>query len=112
MRNAMLLNGILTNSEVWFGLTKTDYTILEQVDEFLLRGILQAHSKTPREMLYLETGAMPIRFVIKKRRLSYLHHLLSRDKSEIISQIYFAQKQQPVKNDWVTNEKNDLNESR
>ena len=43
MRNGMFLNGILTNSEVWIGLRDTYYEELEQVDEYLLRGILKAH---------------------------------------------------------------------
>ena len=37
-RNGMLLNGILTNSEVWYGLKEDNYTALEKVDEYLLRG--------------------------------------------------------------------------
>ena len=75
MREGMLLNGILTNSEVWIGLNENHLRQLEQVDEYLLRGILKAHSKGPIESLYLETGAIPIRYIIKKRRINYLHHL-------------------------------------
>ena len=41
----MLLNGILTNSEVWIGLNVNHYRELEQVDEYLLREIFKAHSK-------------------------------------------------------------------
>ena len=65
---------------VWYDLKSSQYEVLEQVDEYLLRKILNAHSKTPKEMLCLETGAIPIRFVIQNRRLSYLHHILTRNK--------------------------------
>ena len=41
MREGMLLNGILTNSEVWIGLNENHYRELEQVDEYLLPGILK-----------------------------------------------------------------------
>ena len=108
MRNAMFLNSVLTNSEVWYGLTEKDYTDLEKVDEYLLRKILNAHSKTPIEALYLETGSLPIRFVIKKRRISYLYHLLTRDTDELISKFYFAQKRKPVKDDWALTVKYDM----
>ena len=71
MRNSMLINGMLTNSEVWYGLTEKDISMLEEVDLYLLRKILKAHSKTPKEMLYLETGVLRISFILKQRRLSY-----------------------------------------
>ena len=61
LRNSMLLNGILTNSEAWYGLTAEDIKQLEQVDEILLRKFLEAPFSTPKVMLYLETGTKPIR---------------------------------------------------
>ena len=39
LRNAMFLNGILTNSEVWHGINDEDIGKLEEVDECLLRKI-------------------------------------------------------------------------
>ena len=65
----MLINEILTNSEVWYGIKDKDIEQLEQVDEFLLRNLLKAHSKTPKGILYLETGTKTLRFIIKTRRL-------------------------------------------
>ena len=100
MRNGMLINGILTNSEVWNGLSENDYKELEVVDEYLLRGILESHYKVAKESLYLETGLLPIRYIIKKRRLNYLRHILSRNREELISKIYYAQKRKPLKN-WT-----------
>ena len=72
--------------------------------------MLNSHSKTPKESLYLETGTIPIRYIIKQRRLSYLHHLLTRNKKELISQVFFAQKRKSVKNDWVKLIEDDLKE--
>ena len=110
MRNGMLINGMLTNAETWYGLTNDEMRELECVDEFLLRKILQGHSKTPLELLYLETGAIPIRYIIKARRLTYLRNILSRDKNELISRVYFGQKRKPLKDDWYLTVKNDLEE--
>ena len=64
LREAMLINGILYNSEVWHGVTHAQIVKLESVDEALLRSILKAHSKTPKEFLYLETGTIPLRWII------------------------------------------------
>ena len=82
LREAMLLNGILYNSEAWHGLTSAQIKKLESVDEVLLRGILNAHIKTPKEFLHLETGTIPLKWIIAQRRLNYLKHILSRDSDE------------------------------
>ena len=69
LRQALFVNGCLFNSEAWHGVKITDIKLLEKVDESLLRGILNAHSKIPVEALYLETGSVPIRYIISSRRL-------------------------------------------
>ena len=45
MRNGMLMNGMLTNSETWYGMSNEEEEQLELVDEHLLRKILKCHSK-------------------------------------------------------------------
>ena len=101
LRNSHLLNGFLTNSEAWYGLTNEDTNHLEQVDEILLRKILEVPSSSPKCMLYLETGSKPIRFIIMARRLMFLHYILQEDSSSLISKFFFAQDDQPLKNDWA-----------
>ena len=76
LRQAMLLNGMLYNSEVWHSLGETETKILETVDEYLLRSLVKGHSKTPLEFLYLEAGAIPIRMIISSRRLLFHQTIL------------------------------------
>ena len=40
----------------------------------------------------------------------FLHYVLSRDESELLSQVFMAQSNSPVKNDWSEKVKNDLTE--
>ena len=96
LRQAMFINGVLFNSEVWQAVTRTEVASLEKIDNKLLRTICQAHSKTPTEFLYLETGCIPIRFVMQSRRLMYLHHILSREDKELIKRVYSAQRNNPT----------------
>lgn len=96
----MLLNGMLYNSEVWHSLSEKEIRMLEMVDEYLLRSMVKGHSKTPLEFLYLEAGALPIRFIISSRRLNYLHTLLKRPEHEITRQVYEAQKNNTVRGDF------------
>ena len=69
LREAMLLNGMLFNSEIWYDVKEDELNKLSNVDEYLLRKILQAPAKTPIEALYLETGCIPIKYLVKQRRL-------------------------------------------
>ena len=111
MRNGMLIGGMLTSSECWIGIKERHYTQLERVDEFLIRGIVRAHPKTVKEMLHAETGTRPLRFEIQNRRINYLHHILTRNKEELISRVFFAQVRRPVKNDWAVTVRKDLTDT-
>ena len=83
MQRSIFVNGIMCNSEVWYSLTKKQIKELEDVDKLLLRRILQAPISTPGEALYLETGAIPISFILQGRRLMFLHYMLNLDNSEM-----------------------------
>ena len=101
LREAMLINGILFNSEAWHGVTLAHIAKLEAIDEALLRGILKAHTKTPKEFLYLETGALPIKWIIAQRRINYMNHILQRDENELVKKVFLAQRNNPVQGDFV-----------
>ena len=110
LRSSLLLNGILTNSEAWYGLKTAAYEKLEQVDEQLLRRILEVGRGCPKEMLYLETGSIPIRFLIQYKRLMFLHYILTEDEESLISRFHRAQCKNPCKNDWSISVDNDFKE--
>ena len=90
----------MTNSEVWQNFKLKHIITLEKSDQDLIRKILNAHSKTASEALFYELGKYPLRFVLSKRRLMYLWHLLHRDKNELIRKIYETQKLKTTKGDW------------
>ena len=48
LRQAMLLNGMLYNSEAWHAVSEVELRQLEAVDEHLLRKLVNMHFKTPR----------------------------------------------------------------
>ena len=109
-RCSHLINSILLNSEVWYGLTKANVEELEQVDNTLLRRILGAPACTPTPMLYLELGCLPIRYIIMTRRLMYLQYLLQEDDDSLLHKVYTAQAEHPIRGDWVEQVKKDMNE--
>ena len=100
LRNLMLINATLCNSEVWYNLTESNLTQLESVDETLLRKILETGTSTLKVMLYLDLGVIPIRFIIMNRRVMYLSYIL-RNKKTLLYKFFLAQLKNPCKGDWT-----------
>ena len=100
LRNSLFINSIMCNSEVWYNVTLKDIECLEQIDEMLLRKIIACPRTTPRPMLYLDMGCLPLRYVVKTRRLMFLHYVLNESESSLIHSFFKAQVESPVKGDW------------
>ena len=108
LREAMLINGVLFNSEAWPGLTSTHIARLQVVDNALLREITSSHANIATEFLYLETGTLQISYIITSRRLNYLKHILNRNENDLIRRIKNEQQEDPIKGDWINLVKMDL----
>ena len=77
LRQAWFINGTLYNSEVWCSFSNADIEVLNVLHRKIILLITGAHSKTPSELLYLETGALTISHVIAVRRHLYLEKTYS-----------------------------------
>ena len=110
LRDTMLINGVLTNAEIWYNLQKSEIKELEDLDKILLRKLLGAPVSTPGEAFFLELGILPINIIIKSRRINYLHYLLTRKETEMLSIFFFTQWNNPTKGDWCEQIKSDLEE--
>ena len=111
LRDAKLLNGMLTNAEVWNSIKSKHIDVLEKIDLMLMKKIINAHSMTAKEAFFLEAGLVPIKFMLSKRRLMYLWNILHRNENELLKRFYIAQKLSRTKNDWtelVEKDKSDL----
>ena len=110
LRESLFLNGILTDSDVWYGIKKSEIKDLEALDKMLLRRILETPVSTPMEAMQLELGVMSISTLIKARRINFLHYIATRNESEIIFKFFMAQWDYPGRNDWTTQVREDLQE--
>ena len=101
LRQAMLVNGTLYNTECCQGLD-VDSEILgfAKPDEALLRGLVFGHSKVPLEFLFLETGCVPVPLIHACRRIIYHHTNLRKERSELVSRIYQTQKTDSLPGDF------------
>ena len=62
MRESMLVSKLVSNSEVWYNITKDQYTKLERIDEMFLRRIFGVPISTPKESLYIKGDCLPVKF--------------------------------------------------
>ena len=108
LRNSLFINGLLTNMEAAYGLTDNEIEEIEKCDEQLLRMVLECPSITPKEMLYLELGIAPIRFIVMSRRMMFYHYILNEDDTSLIYKFYKVQLDKAVKNDWCLQVKENL----
>ena len=107
-RSSYLLSSILSNSEVCYGVTKADIDLLEQVDIMLLQEIAECSRSTPHDLYYLEFGVIPISYLVKIRRLMFLHHILHQEEKSLLYRFFMAQLSNPTKGDWVTEALEDI----
>ena len=97
----MLVNGMLFNSGAWHNVTAADIKAIKKVYETLLRFLLGSHSKAPIEMLYLESGAIQIRFILSSRRINYLQTILKREDDELTKRVLKAQMDDTLDGDFI-----------
>ena len=91
LRDSLLLSSILCNSESWYNVTKAEFDLIESVDLQFLRRILNVPKSTPKEMIYLELGCIPLRYIIKKRRILFLHYILNQDPNSMLFKFLMTQ---------------------
>jgi hypothetical protein len=110
LRESLLLNGILTNSDVWYGITESEILDLENLDVTFFRTLFEVPQTVPTVSLFLETGSFSIRTILKVKRINYLHYLLNIRETEMLSKFFKAQWDSPIKSDWTIEVKNNLTE--
>ena len=107
LRSSLFLSVITNNLEVSV-LNKTDVKTLESLDHQLIRRALQINSKQSTVLMMLELGIMSIKYVLIKKRLMYLHHIMNSNEKSLINQIFHEMLKSPLKTDWATMIKQDM----
>ena len=110
LRESKFLNGILTNCDIWYGMSKEEINEFESLDRTLIRKILKTPISTPVEALYLELGIIDIGTLIKAKRINFLHYLCTRNETEMLAKFFQAQWKYPGSKDWTETVKEDLDD--
>ena len=110
LRESLLISSMLFNSETWYNVTKPEIELLETVDLQFLRQVLKTPKSTPKEMLFLETGCVPFREIIRKRRILFLHYILNENEDSLIKKFLMKQKESKKSKDWINQVLSDIKE--
>ena len=114
LRQALFINGTLVNMETWPNFTLNRILLFERTEQHLLRKVLNAHSKTPVECIYLELGIVPFRYHLMNRRILYYKMVMMRPDDEITKKVVNRQKETKLEGDFymqVSRDMTDLNVS-
>ena len=102
MREGLFLDGLLSNSESWINMRKMYIDKLEKQDTILQRKVLSTSGNPSKAFTMLELGIIPIKHIIMKKRMLFLHYLLK--------QVFHALKEDSKKGDFVNHTNKDRTE--
>ena len=62
LRDSMFVSKLLLNAEVWYNISKRNYTRLEEIYNIFWRKSLNVIRTVPKESLYITTGKVPLKY--------------------------------------------------
>ena len=96
----VFLSSVLFNSQSWTRLLQEDIKKLQVIQLKFLKSLLKAPASTPNANVFLDLGVLPIINEIHKRKLAFLHHVLSLDVNDPILRMYHQQISLPFEKNW------------
>ena len=108
LRESLLLNGMLTNCDSWYGLSESEISDLESLDLAFFRTLFELPQTVPIVSFILETGSFSISTMIIVRIVIYLYYLLKFEDTELQSKFFYSQWENQVTSDWTTEVKRNL----
>ena len=108
LRDSLLVSSLLFNTEAWYNITNAEICLLESIDNQFLRRLLNAEKGTPKEILYLELGCLPLKDIIRQRRLGFYHYILNENPESLIHKFLKSQSKNRTKKDWMKSIEEDM----
>lgn len=73
---SLFLSSILFNSQAWSNIMESDLAMLETLQIKCLKKILNVPQSSTNSFTYLEFGEIPMRYLIERNQLMFLHHIM------------------------------------
>ena len=106
--NIILRSSILYASETYYNLKENELRTLERIEEKFIRKLLKTSRGCPISQIYLETGHIPARFEIYRRRCLFFKDILDGNPESMIYKFIMVQHKHPTRGDWVSSCLRDL----
>ena len=98
---AVFLPRLIYNCEAWSNLDKDDYMMLQNSRLNCLRNVKEVSRAFPIAALYLDLGALPIRYEIEMRQLFFFEGILSKDPCDPVKLAYEEMKKFGAEKNWA-----------
>ena len=108
MKEGLLINSLLTNSESWVNVLEKDVENLGKCDTVLLRKILSENGNPSKVFMFLEHGIVPVKFIMKGKQANFLKYMLNENMGSMLKEVYEALKSDSRKGDFVYQVTQDL----
>ena len=99
--NIILRSSILYAAETYYNLKENELRALERIEENFIRKLLKTSKGCPISQVYLETGHIPARFEIYRKRCLFLKDILNENPESMIFRFIMVQHKHPTRGDWV-----------
>ena len=100
LMEVVIIPKIYYNSETWTNIRTSDINSIDKITLRCLKRLLKLPESTPGYGLYAETGIMPAEQQITKKKLLFLHRILSGPPTKLIKQVYDEQKKLDMPRCW------------
>ena len=97
---SLFLSCVTFNSQAWSTIKETDIEQLEKMQLKCLKRILQLPRSTTNSFIFLEFGEMPIRYIIDRNQLSFLHHIFHLDNNDPVKLMWEVMKRLVGEKNW------------
>ena len=106
----MLIGPMLNNSETWINVLKEDVDELTKPDTTFQRKLLSNSGNPSKVFMCLETGFLPVKFVMISNCLKKLNYTLNESTEATVRQVYNTLKSDSKKGDVVNLVNKDIEE--
>ena len=97
---SLFLSSMTFNSQAWSNLKESDIKELEKLQLKCLKKILQVPGSTTNSFTFLEFGQLPVRYIVHRNQLNFLHHIVHLDEDDPVKRMWESQRKLNGEKNW------------
>ena len=97
---SLFLSSMTFNSQAWTNLKETDVSRLEKLQLKCLKKIVQVPGSTTNSFTFLEFGELPMRFIIDRNQINFLHHIFHLEDDDPVHRMWESMQKLSGEKHW------------